>query len=137
MRSGRAVLRVAALAWLLAVAPIELATALAALVRADAALLGAAGFVMVGSRVLVVAAGLVLGRQLLHRQPDARALAWGWAAADLVTLGIVLASDRLPSNRAPGDAPLVWLAYAGAAALVMIASTPGAPATNRHRVAND
>jgi hypothetical protein len=130
---GRLALRLVAIAWLLAAAPIELATALAGLVRAGATPVGAAGLALVGSRILVVAAGLVLGRQLLQHQPGTRSLAWGWAAADLATLAVVLASARLPSNRAPGDAPLVWVAYAIAAGIVIAAAAPiAAPQTAGH-----
>lgn len=128
-------MRVVALAWLLAGAPIELATALAGLLRPGAVpSLGAGALVLIVSRILVVTTGLVLGRQLLQRQAGLRPLAWRWAAADLATLAIVLASARLPSNRAPGDAPLVWLAYATAAAFVIVAV---APASDSHAPAPD
>jgi hypothetical protein len=126
----RLVVRFTALAWLLAVAPLELATAMTGLLRASAPPPGALALALIGSRVLVVATGLVLGQRLLQRQRGLQWLARGWAAADLATLAFVLASAPLPSNRVPGDAPLIWMAYAAAAAVV-IAAASAAPAMPR------
>ncbi len=113
--------RIAAVAWLLVIAPIELATTLAGLLSGPADL-AMAGIALILSRVLTTAGGLMLGRHLLQRGVGARPWALTWAAADLGTLGLVLASAQLPSNRAPGDAWIVWLAYAAAAAVVIVAT---------------
>jgi hypothetical protein len=121
-RSGRALVRVAAVAWLMVVAPIELATTLAGLVSRPDAPPGTAGTALIVMRVLVTAIGLMVGRHLVYGNPAARTLALPWAAADVGTLGIVLASAVLPSNRAPGDGPVVWAAYAAAALVVVAAS---------------
>ena len=129
-------MRVAALAWLLVLAPVELATALAALLTGPRSTPGAAVLGLVLCRVVVVTAGLMLGRHLLRPDEDARLFARVWACADLGTLAIVLASGSLPTNRRPGDAPLVWLIYAVAAlAVVVVASTsPPAVADTRPSV---
>jgi hypothetical protein len=119
----RPVLRVVALAWLLVIAPVELATALATLITGPRAMPGAAVVSLVVCRVVVVTAGLMLGRHLLRPDEDTRLFARVWACADLGTLAAVLASDGLPTNRRPGDAPLVWLVYAAAALAVVVASS--------------
>jgi len=119
---GHALVRIAAVAWLMVIAPIELATTLAALLSGPLASPGPVGIALTLLRVLTTAGGLMLGRHLLHRGGGARRWAVAWAAADLGTLGLVLASAQLPSNRAPGDAWLVWLAYAAAAAVVIAAT---------------
>lgn len=118
----RVVARSAAVAWLMAVAPIELATTLAGLLRGPLVAPGAVGIALIVMRILTTAGGLMLGRHLLHGGGGARRVAAVWAAADLGTLGLVLTSARLPSNRAPGDAWLVWLAYAAAAGVVIAAA---------------
>jgi hypothetical protein len=114
--------RAAALAWLLIIAPLELATSLAALIARSPAAIGAFGLALVAARVLVVASGLMLGRHLAQRTPGLRPFAAGWAAADLGTLALAFTIDALPSNRVPGDAPLVWASYAAAALLVYLAA---------------
>lgn len=114
-----AVLRVAALVWLLLLAPLELATTLAALTSRPV-VPAVLGLILVAARVATVATGLVLGRHLLQRHLAPRPLAMAWAVADLGTLALVLATRALPSNRLPGDAPWVWLTYAAAAALVLV-----------------
>ena len=119
LTAGRAVLRVVALAWLLVAAPLELATSLAGLVSRSPVHLGLPAHGLIASRVLVVALGLVLGRQIARRATGLRPFARRWAVADLGTLAIALASDAVPSSRAPGDALLVWGTYALAALLVV------------------
>ena len=120
--AGAAALRVAALVWLLVAAPLELATALARLVARPSDQLGIVAYGLVAARVLVVAVGLVLGRQIAQRKTGLRPFAWRWAAADLGTLTLALASTALPSSRMPGEWPVVWAAYA-VAALVVVAAT--------------
>ena len=115
-------LRLAALAWLLVLAPLELATALARLVVDLAEAPGGLALTIVAARVLVVAAGLVLGRQMAQRAPATRSFARRWAVADLGTLAIALATSALPSSRMPGDAPVAWAAYALAALVVVAAA---------------
>lgn len=109
------------------VAPIELATTLAGLVARPVATVGAVGVALIGLRVLTTAGGLMLGRHLLQRGAGARRFALVWAAADLCTLGLVLASAQLPSNRAPGDGWIVWLAYAAAALVVVVVAREPQP----------
>lgn len=77
---------------------------------------------LITSRVLVVALGLIVGRQLPQPEPPTRVLALRWACADLVTLAIILATDALPSNRFPGMAPFVWVGYAVLDSLVVLAA---------------
>lgn len=122
-------MRVAALAWLLVIAPVELASTLAASLSGPGPVPGVAGIGLVLCRVLVAAGGLMLGQRLLRHDEETRGFACAWAGADLGTLAIVLASGGLPTSRRPGDAPLVWLVYAAAALLVVIASSPRASAT--------
>lgn len=110
------------------VAPLELATTLTGLVTGPSSRVDAAAVVLILSRVVVAAVGLLVGRRLI--QPDAatRGLAPRWALADLVTLAILLATGVLPSNRLPGTAPLVWAGYALLDGLVVIAARRrGAP----------
>jgi len=114
-------MRVIAIAWLCAAAPLELASALAALIGRPTSV-GATGSVLILARVAVVAGGLVLGRGLLQRTPGLRRPAVLWAVADLGTLALVLATRVLPSNRAPGDGLIVWAAYAAAAVIVVLAA---------------
>jgi len=122
-RNVRTLARISACLWLLVLAPAELATTLARLISGPPSHPGAVGAVLITSRVLVTAGGLMIGRQLATGADDVRRAALAWAAADLATLVLVLASARLPSNRVPGDAPLVWGVYAFAA-LVVIAASP-------------
>ena len=110
------------MAWLLIVAPLEVATELAALVSRPAFSLGAAAIALLAARALVVAAGLMVGRQIARRVEGTRPVACLWASADLVTLAVVLATSALPTNRPPSDAPLVWALYALAALVVVAAS---------------
>lgn len=121
-RRALVVLRVAALGWLLLLAPLELATTLATLASRPV-MPAVPGLALVASRVAAVATGLVLGRHLFQRHPASRSLAMAWAAADLGTLAVVLATRALPTNRLPGDAPWVWLTYAAAAAVVLAVAT--------------
>lgn len=116
-------MRGAALSWLFVLAPIEMATTLARLTSMGPTSIGTTGVALVVARALVVTAGVVLGRQLWQRESGARPLAVAWATGDLVTLAIVLASSALPTSRPPGAAPLVWLAYAAMAGMV-VAVTP-------------
>lgn len=111
-----------ALGWLLIVAPVELASTLAARLSGPMPAIGLAGAALILVRVLTVAAGLMLGRQLAQADADVRRLAMAWACADLGTLALVLTSTRLPSNRPPGDAPFVWALYALAALVVVLAA---------------
>jgi hypothetical protein len=120
--AGAAALRVAALAWLLVAAPLELASALASLVSRSSAELGVIACALVVARVIVVALGLVLGRQIAQRATGLRPFAWRWAAADLGTLALALASTALPSSRMPGESPVVWAAYAIFAVVVVAAA---------------
>lgn len=111
-----------ALAWLLVIAPLELAASLASLLSRPVESLGLTAAVLVAARVLVIAAGLVLGRRLAQRASGLRGFAVRWAAADLGTLAIALATAAVPSSRAPGDAPIVWMGYALAAIVVVAAA---------------
>ena len=108
--------------WVCVVAPLELATTLTGWLAGPARGLGAVGAALIIARVLVVALGLIVGRQLPQPESATRALALRWASADLVTLAIILATDALPSNRFPGMAPLVWAGYALLDALVVLAA---------------
>ena len=110
--------------WLLVLAPIELATTMAGLISAPASPLGLVAATLLAMRVLVTAGGLMLGRRIAAAAPDIRPVALLWAAADLGTLALVLASGTLPSNRMPGDAPIVWMVYAFAAVVVITAASP-------------
>ncbi len=114
--------RPVAAVWLIAIAPLELASSLAGLVSRPDAALGAAGIALVAGRILAASLGLILGRQLLVRAQHTRPLALSWAALDLVTLTLALATRLLPSSRMPGDAPVVWVVYAVAALAVVLAS---------------
>ena len=126
-RAWRYGLRLAALLWLLVLAPIALATTLAGLVSGTQDPLGLTGLAHLGARVLVTALGMMLARRLAWGPGDgvtsATTTAVAWASADLGTLATVLASGFLPSNRAPGDAPLVWLAHAAAGVVVILAAS--------------
>jgi hypothetical protein len=97
------------------------------LIAAPTGELGASATTLIALRVLVTAGGLVLGRRLVSGATGVRPAALGWAAADLGTLALVLTSGLLPSNRAPGDAPIVWAVYAMAALVVIAASSSTAP----------
>jgi hypothetical protein len=123
-RRVRTLARVAACAWLLVLAPAELATTLARLISGPAGQLGAVAAALITLRLLVTAAGLMIGRRVAAGTDGMRRAALVWAAADLATLALVLASARLPSNRAPGDAALVWSVYALAALVVVAAAAP-------------
>ena len=96
------------MAWLMVLAPAELAATLARLIAAPAGELGLGAATLIALRVLVTAGGLMLGRRLASGATGIRPAALAWAVADLGTLALVLTSGRLPSNRAPGDAPIVW-----------------------------
>ena len=120
--------RAARLVWLIAwlwvcvIAPLELATTLTGWLAGPTRGLGAAGVVLITARILVVAVGLIVGRQLPQPQLSTRGLALRWACADLVTLAIILATEALPSNRFPGMAPFVWVGYAVLDSLVVLAA---------------
>jgi hypothetical protein len=123
-RRWRVVARIAAVAWLMLLAPAELATTLARLTSSATVPPGLVAAALVGVRVLVTAGGFMLGRQLASRTPGVRTAALAWAAADLGTLAVALASARLPTSRAPGDGPIVWGVYAFAALVVVVAASP-------------
>jgi len=126
-RAWRFGVRLAAAAWLLVIAPIDLATTLAGLMSGAQDTIGPIGLALVGLRVIVTALGMMLGRGLAGRPADTgtsmTTTSLAWALADLGTLASVLASGSLPSNRAPGDAPFVWLAHAVAAGVVILAAS--------------
>lgn len=117
-------MKIGACAWLLVLAPAELATTLARLISGPPSHPGAVGAVLITVRVLVTAGGLMIGRQIAAGTDGVRRAALAWAAADLATLALVLASARLPSNRVPGEGPLVWGVYAFAALVVIAATAP-------------
>lgn len=123
-------MRGTALSWLFVLAPIEMATTLARLTSMGLTSVGTTGVALVVARALVVTAGVVLGRQLWQRESGARPLAIAWAVGDLVTLAIVLASSALPTSRPPGAAPMVWLAYAAMAGIVLAVAARDASATD-------
>lgn len=114
--------RAVALTWLLAVAPFELASALATLASGPWTPLTPSGAAIIAIRVAVTAAGLVLGRAVLARRADVMAFAVAWAVADLASLAVVLATRLVPTNRAPGTGVTVWLVYLAAAAVVTMAA---------------
>jgi hypothetical protein len=118
----RLVLRAVATAWLVAIAPRELASTLTRLVPRLVDGVGWMASGLIAARMLVVVLGIVVGRQLWHRSAHVLRPVLVWAAADLGTLALVLASRALPSNRAPGDGLVAWLGYAGAALLVIVAA---------------
>ncbi|WP_110171974.1 hypothetical protein [Luteitalea pratensis] len=126
-RQWRPIARIAAVAWLLVLAPAELAATLARLISAPAGEPGFGPATLIALRVLVTAGGLMLGRRLVSGATGMRPAALAWAVADLGTLVLVLTSGRVPSNRAPGDAPIVWAVYAMAALVVIAASSSTAP----------
>lgn len=115
-----------AVAYLCLAAPLDLAVSLTRLIGGPA-VPGAAGAVSIAARVVVVAIGLVLGRRLAHRADDTRAFALAWAAGDLGTLAVILATGVLPSSRVPGDGPIVWAGSALATLAVIAASLWSAP----------
>lgn len=106
----------------MAIAPLELASTLTRLLARVPDGLGAAALGLVAARVLVVVVGILVGRQLWHRSAHVLRPALVWAAADLVTLALVLASGALPNSRAPGDGLVAWFGYAGAALVVIVAA---------------
>ena len=108
--------------WLLGLAPLELAATLVKLAARPPAEPGGLAMAIIALRVLVAATGLVLGRQIAQRVNGTRRFACAWAALDLVTLAVTIATDAVPTSRMPGDAPVVWLAYAVAATLVIAAA---------------
>ena len=117
------VVRLAAIAWLLLLAPLELASTLSGWLARMPGPSAWSAVVLIALRLLVTAVGVTIGRGLLrHDVGDVRGWAVVWAAADLGTLAVVLASGALPSNLMPGDAPMVWLAYAVAALVVLVAA---------------
>ena len=124
----RAIARIGAVAWLLVLAPAELAATLARLISGPGGAPALTALFLIALRVLVTAAGLMIGRRLASGARGIWPAALTWAAADLGTLALALASARLPSNRAPGDAPIVWGVYAMAAVVVILAASPSSPA---------
>jgi len=77
----------------------------------------------------------VLGRRLAARETDLVPAAILWAAIDLATLALVLATDVVPNSRPPGWAPVVWAGAAALATAVVLAAWLGAarPASPRRR----
>lgn len=126
-------LRLAASAWLLLIAPLELASTLTRLLSrlGDGIGLVAIGLVVV--RVLVVVVGILVGRLLWQRSAHVLRPALVWAVADLGTLAMALASHALPSNRAPGDGLVAFAGYAGAALIVVVAAQMTADAAGTGR----
>lgn len=112
----------AATGWLVALAPLELATTLTRLMGRLGDGLGGAAIGLVALRVIVVVVGILVGRHLWQWSAHVLRPALVWAVADLGTLALVLASGVLPGNRAPGDGPIAWLGYAGAALVVIVAA---------------
>ena len=126
----RSIAKFAAVAWLLVLAPAELAAALVRLISMPPGGPGLPAATLIALRVLVTAGGLMLGRRLASGTDGTRLAALTWAAADLGTLCLVLASGALPHSRAPGDAPIVWGVYAMAAVVVVVAAA-SAPSPGR------
>ena len=112
---------VGALGWLLLVEPFDLAVTLAREVtRPDLA--GWLPWLLLGSRVAVVALGLATGLSLARRAPPALALARMWAAGEAATLTVVWSSAVWPTNRPPGLLLPVALVYTAAVACVLLAA---------------
>ena len=118
------------MAWLVVLAPAELASTLSRLLSARASDLGVIAMTLIALRVMITTGGLMLGRRLATSRTSVRRLALIWAAGDLGTLAVVLASGLLPSNRAPGDAAIVWCAYAAATLVVIAAASSPPPPDN-------
>jgi hypothetical protein len=117
----RAGLRIAALVWLLAIAPADLAVTTGRLLprlTADPDLALAA---VIAARGLAVALGMAIGLGIWRRQSASSGLAALWALLELGTLAIVLGSPIVPTNRLPGTAPLIAAAYVALVAVVLAA----------------
>ncbi len=119
---GAGLLRFAAAAWLLVLAPLDLAVTLARLATRSASTPAGLAVALIAARVFVSATGLVLGARIVQRTPGIRPVAYRWAVLDLVTLALALATTALPTSRVPGDAPFVWLVHAVAAVAVVRAA---------------
>lgn len=101
MTSARLVVHVTALAWLLAVEPLDLAITLGRVATRPIPV----PWLLVGLmllRVAVVALGLATGLSLARRAAASTALAATWAGAEWTTLLVVWTTDVWPTNRPPG-----------------------------------
>ncbi|MGI8673590.1 MAG: hypothetical protein ACR2LU_13405 [Luteitalea sp.] len=121
VRIGAGLVRGGALLWLLVLAPLDLSVILVRLLSAVTPWRLPA-VALISGRVAAVALGMVLGRRLAARETGLGSVAVLWAAVDLATLALVLATDVVPTSRSPGWAPVVWATAAGLAALVVLAA---------------
>lgn len=115
----RGLLRNLAIAWLVVLAPADMATTF---VRLLPRLLGDASHValvlLVAARLTTVAVGTVVGVALWRRDPAAQALSRIWVPAECLTLALVWSTTIVPTNRAPGTLLPLVVVYVGMAALV-------------------
>lgn len=117
----RALVRAAALAWLLGVQPLDLALT-ATRVAFRPIPLAWPALLALAVRVVAVGVGVAAGLGLLRRLPSARALGYAWVVLELSTLTLVWATDAWPSNRPPGGRWPVAVVYVLGAVLVGLAA---------------
>ena len=117
--SGR-VVRLLGLAWLVAIAPAELAASLTSMLAGPSSPWRWADAGLVVLRVAVTALGLRLGVRWFQDGALPLPTVVSWAVADLVTLTLVLATGRLAANRMPGSGPWILAVYGLGAAVVVV-----------------
>jgi hypothetical protein len=105
------VARLLALVWLLAVGPADLATTVARFLPRLLAESGSTLLWVVVARAATTAVGVATGLGLLRRLPDVWPLALTWGVLEAVTMGVVLFTPVVPTNRLPGTAPLIAALY--------------------------
>ena len=115
-RATRAAVRAIALAWLLVVEPLDLASTVSRLLPRLLDQPGPGLLALTAARACVAALGVAVGLTILRSAPGTRSLATAWVVLEVVTLALVWTTNMIPTNRPPGLlAPTiaVYLALAG------------------------
>lgn len=112
------VVRGIALAWLLVVGPLNLASTVSRLLPRLVDQPTVAILALTAARACAAALGVAVGLSMMRVAPGVRTLAAAWIGLEAATLALVWSTDVVPTNRPPGLLVPTIVVYATLAALV-------------------
>lgn len=96
------VVRGIALAWLLVVGPLNLASTVSRLLPRLIDQPTMAMLALTAARACAAALGVAVGLSIVRAAPGVRGLAAAWIVLEVATLALVWSTDVIPTNRPPG-----------------------------------
>lgn len=117
-RFGGPVLRGIAVAWLLVVGPLNMASTVSRLLPRLLDQPAVALLALTAARACAAALGVAVGLSIVRAAPGVATLSAAWVALEVSTLALVWFTDVVPSNRPPGLLVPTIAFYLSLAALV-------------------